>query len=199
MSSRTAGPPDQRSRRREEVLAGLRELFLREGFRHLSVGDLAERLSCSRSTLYLVAPTKEQVVVAAVRSWFRGAADRVEAAVAEADDPADRLQRYLRAVSAELGPATPRFYADLAAFPPAGEVYRHNTEAAARRVAELVEEGVRRGVLRPVHARFVGAAVATLMSAIQRGELGEQTGLNDAEAYEHLADLVAQGLTHTGE
>ena len=38
--------------RREELLDRLVELFLAEGFRHLTLGDLAARLHCSKSTLY---------------------------------------------------------------------------------------------------------------------------------------------------
>lgn len=181
--------------RRAEVLARLRDIFLAEGFLHLSVTDLAERVGCSKSTLYLVAPSKQQIVVAVVRSYFKQATAAVEAAVEAEADPAARLQRYLHAVAEELAPATPRFFADLAAFGPAAEVYRGNTAHAAARVRQLVEQGVGDGVLRPVHAGFVGAAVATVMAAIQAGGLGESTGLTDAEAYEHLADLVAHGLT----
>jgi AcrR family transcriptional regulator len=69
------------TRRREELLDALADLFLREGFLEFGVGDLAARLSCSRSTLYLVAQSKEQIVLAVLRHFFRGAADRIEAKV----------------------------------------------------------------------------------------------------------------------
>src|SRR3990170_9156437 len=104
--------PEKVRLRRERMLGRLRELFLREGFAELSVGDLAERLHCSRSTLYLVAPSKEQIVVATVRSFFRLAANRVEATVATSEDPARRLALYFEAVATELQPASDRFYAD---------------------------------------------------------------------------------------
>jgi AcrR family transcriptional regulator len=186
--------PDNARIRRERLLGRLRELFLREGFGALSVGDLAERLRCSKSTLYLVAPSKEQIVVATVRSYFKQAADRVEAAVARSEDPARRLALYFDAVATELQPASDRFYADLAAFEPALAVYRDNTVVAARRVQELVVDGVETGALRPVNAAFVGAAVAQVMTAIQRGEIEAATGMPDAEAYRHLADLVTAAL-----
>lgn len=186
--------PERSRRRRDELLEQLRGLFLAEGFLAFSLADLAERLRCSKTTLYLVAPTKEQIVVATVRSWLKGAAERVEATVAGSQEAADRLEAYMRAVSTELAPASPAFYADLAAFAPAGEVYRQNTRYAAARVQELVDDGVRDGSLRAVHAGFVGAAVAQVMAAIQGGDISAATGLDDAAAYEHLADLVARGV-----
>ena len=180
--------------RREQPLEELTALFLAEGFLGMGVGDLAQRLRCSRSTLYLVAPSKEQVITAVVRAFFRGAAARIEDRVAAEVDPAERLRTYLTAVADELAPASPAFYGDLAAFGPAGDLYRDNTVRAARRVQELVADGVAAGGLRPLSARFVGAAVTEVMAAIQDGTLGTATGLTHSEAYQALADLVLDGL-----
>lgn len=180
--------------RREELLTELTDLFLREGFAGLSTADLAERLRCSKTTLYLVASSKEQIVVTTVRSFFRRAAERIEARVAASDDPVTRIRLYLDGVAAELDPATQAFHRDLAAFAPAAQVYRENTLHAARRVQELVAAGVAAGALRPAHTGFVGAAVTEVMTAIQRGDVAAATGLTDAEAYRELVDLVLSGL-----
>ena len=180
--------------RRAEILRQLRELFLAEGFVRFSIGDLADRFHCSRSTLYAVAPSKEQLVVAAVRSYFSAAAERIEAKVAGTDDPRQRLATYLAAVAAELEPVSADFFADVAAFGPANDVYRENTRFAAQRVQELVADGVKVGALRPVHASFVGAALAEVMGAIQRGQIQTQTGLSAADAYRELADLILAGV-----
>lgn len=185
---------DRATARREELLAGLLELFLAEGFLRFGVGELAERMRCSRTTLYSLAPTKEQLVVKVVRSWFKEGAVSIEAAVAASDDPVVRIERYLGAVSATLEPASTRFRADLAEFAPAAEIYRRNTEVAVERVRTLVTEGVEAGALRAVDAVFVGAVAARVMTGIQGGEIGAATGLDDAAAYEHLADLLLNGL-----
>ncbi|WP_214105208.1 TetR/AcrR family transcriptional regulator [Acrocarpospora catenulata] len=191
--------PGKARARREDMLVQLRELFLTEGFASFNIGDLAERLRCSRTTLYAVAPSKEQIVVAAVRSFFKTAAERIEARVAASDDPASRLAIYLEAVASELQPASAVFFADVAAFGPANDVYQENTQYAARRVQTLVTEGVRAGALRPVHASFVGAAAAEVMGAIQRGTIQASTGLDAAEAYRQLADLVMTSLSDQQE
>lgn len=187
VASRTAA-------RRDALVEELIDLFLAEGFRGFGVGDLAARLRCSRSTVYLVAASKEQIVLAAVRAFFRRAAQRIEAQVELEPDPGARLAVYLTAVAAELSPASERFFTDLQAYPPAAEIYGDNTRLAARRVQELVSAGVSAGALRPVDATFVGAAVARVMEAIQDGSIGAATGLPDAQAYRDLADLVVHGL-----
>ncbi|WP_205473249.1 TetR/AcrR family transcriptional regulator [Nocardioides sp. SYSU D00038] len=189
---------DRTTRRQDELLDQLVELYLAEGFLRFGVGDLAARLRCSRSTLYLVAASKEQLVVAATRRFFRRAAERIEAEVQAEPDAGRRLEVYLRAVARELGPAGERFYADLAAFAPAAELYAENTRHAARRAQDLVAEGVADGSLRDVDPAFVGAAVAQLMRAIQAGAIADLTGLDDARAYEALADLLVHGLRRPG-
>ena len=179
-------------------MAGLRDLFLAEGFLAFGVGDLAERLHCSRTTLYSVAPTKEQLVLHVVRAWFRDATREIEDRVAAVEDPVERIEAYLRAVARGLEPASARFHADLAAWAPAREIYRRNTELAGERIRALVAEGVEAGQLRAVDAVFVGAVVAQVMGAIQAGEIARATGLDDAAAYEHLAQLLIRGLCEPG-
>jgi AcrR family transcriptional regulator len=181
------------SARRSEILAGLVSLFLAEGFLAFSIEDLALRLQCSKSTLYGVAPSKEQLITAVVRAFFRGATERVEAHLELEHDPVRRIGTYLEAISVELGPASASFFADLDLFAPAREIYAHNTAIAARRVQELVKAAERPG--HTLDAAFIGAVAGTVMESIQRGEMGTLTLLNDAAAYRLLADLIVAGVT----
>ncbi|GGO80135.1 TetR/AcrR family transcriptional regulator [Wenjunlia tyrosinilytica] len=181
--------------RQAQLFDQLVDLFLAEGFADFTLDDLAGRLRCSKSTLYALASSKEQLAVAVVKYFFRRAAGRVEQRTSQADGPLERVGAYLSAVARELRPASARFYQDLAAFPPALEVYGRNTRIAAARVRSLVDEGVRSGAFRQVHAAFVGEIVSTAMVAIQRGEISERTGLRDAEAYDELATMLLHGIS----
>jgi AcrR family transcriptional regulator len=193
-----ADPADRQGELRGRVLDQLVDLFLREGFARFTLQDLARRLRCSKSTLYLVATSKEQLVAAVVRRFFQRATQAVEARVgAEPDagtDPAARLTTYLRAVASELQNAGPAFFADVAGHPPARDIYETNTRHAARRVQQLVLDGVRAGRMRDLDAAFVGAAVEQVMTAIHRGDIAASTGLGDADAYRELARLVSAAL-----
>ena len=180
--------------RREQLFDALEELLLAEGFAHLTLDDLAARLHCSKRTLYALAGSKEQLVRAAVVHFFRGATERVEAALAAQADPRRRVGTYLGAVATELAPASPRIVEDVAAFPPAAEVYARNTRAAARRVQQLVDEGVEAGVFRDVHTGFVADVVTSVMVRIQQRQVAAATGLADADAYARLAELLLHGL-----
>jgi AcrR family transcriptional regulator len=181
--------------RRSELFDDLVALLLREGFAQLTLDDVAARLRCSKRTLYGIASSKEQLVRAVVVHFFRNATARVEAALAAESAPVARLSGYLRAVAAELAPASPRFFDDVAGFEPAAEVYERNTRAAALRVRQLIDEGVAAGAFREVHAAFAADVISSVMVRIQRRQVAESTGLADAAAYGHLAELLLHGLT----
>lgn len=190
--------PGLATQRRQELFDALVDLFLAEGFAHLTLGDIAGRLRCSKSTLYTLARSKEQLVRAATVRFFQRATDDVESRVAAVPGARDRITAYLSAVGVTLSAASDRFMADLDAFPPAREVYEQNTRIAARRVAELITEGVDRGEFREVHAGFTADLAATMMVRIQQGGVRAATGLDDAHAYRELATLLTTALGSGG-
>jgi AcrR family transcriptional regulator len=184
----------RRTSRQVELLDRLVGLMAAEGFSRFTLDDLAERLRCSKTTLYALAPTKQELVVEVVKQYFRAAVPAVEARVEAVDDPAGRVEAYLGAVADYLKPLSRTFMDDLSSYAPAATVYRQNTAAAATRIRELIAEGVEAGAFRTVHAAFVGEIVATTMFEIQRGEMFARLEMSDAEAYAELASLVVHAL-----
>jgi AcrR family transcriptional regulator len=187
-------PRSRPTRRQAELLDQLTDLFLAEGFAAFTLEDLAVRLHCSKTTLYALAGSKEQLALAVVKAFFRRATAEVEARTASEGDPARRVTAYLAAVARALAPASAAFHRDLEAFPPGREVYERNTALAAERVRELIAEGVAQGRFREVHPALVADTVTTLMFRIGRGDTARATGLDDATAYRELAALLLHGI-----
>lgn len=183
------------TRRQAELLDQLEELFLDEGFAGFTLEDLAVRLRCSKSTLYALAGSKEQLATRVIRHFFRKATAAVEAHTATEQDPALRVTSYLDAVARALAPAGPAFYRDLESFAPGRSIYERNTAIAAERVRELIAEGVAQGRFRDVHPALVADTVTTQMFRIGRGETARATGLDDAAAYRELAALLLHGIS----
>lgn len=185
------------TRRQSKLMDELVAIFLAEGFRDLTLERIAARLRCSKSTLYALGHSKEQVTVNVVKHFFRATAELVERRTAEATSPATRVAAYLNAVAEGLAPASVAFHADVAAHPGARNIYALHTEIAARRVKELIAEGTAAGTFRDVHAAFVGDVAISTMDRIERGEVAARTGLRDAEAYAELAAFVMSGIRST--
>lgn len=184
-----------RTPRQLDLLDRLVVLLTREGFAGLTLDEIAHRMHCSKTTLYALAPSKPELVVEVVKQYFRSSVPRVEEAVAAAGGPAERVSAYLLAVADHLAPLSRDFLDDLAAFPPAAEVYRTNTAAAANRIRDLIKEGIDAGDFRALNAAFAAEMVAATMFEIQRGELFARLELTDAEAYAELAALVVGALS----
>jgi len=183
------------TRRQAELLDQLEALFLAEGFARFTLEDFAFRLHCSKSTLYALAGSKEQLALRVIKHFFRKATADVEADTVIEDDPARRVTAYLNAVARALAPAGPAFHRDLDSFAPGREVYERNTAAAADRVRSLIADGVAQGRFREVHPALIADTVTTLMFRIGRGDTQRATGLDDATAYRELAALLLHGIT----
>lgn len=180
--------------RRNALFDELVELFLTEGFSHLTLDAIAARLKCSKSTLYTLAGSKEQLVTAATVRFFKRATADVEASITTITEPRKRVAAYLTAVGEALAGTSDRFMTDLDAFAPAREVYERNTRIASRRVRELIDDGVTTGDFRPVHAAFAADLTTTMMVRIQQRGVRTETGLDDASAYRELVSILTAGI-----
>ncbi|MFF1817005.1 TetR/AcrR family transcriptional regulator [Kribbella sp. NPDC058245] len=186
--------PGRRTRRQSELLDRLLSLFLDQGFSRFTLDDLAAELRCSKTTLYALAPSKEQLAVEVVKHYFKNATAQVESAVARQTRHDRRIAAYLNAVADALRPASRTFLDDVATFAPARSVYERNTRIAADRVRTLIEDGINSKTFRQVDIAFAAEMIAHTMQAIQRGDIARRTGLNDAEAYRELASFVLHSL-----
>ncbi|MFF2486151.1 TetR/AcrR family transcriptional regulator [Microbacterium sp. NPDC058062] len=180
--------------RRAELIEQLQSMFLAEGFSALTVDDLCARLHCSKTTLYSVADSREQIVQAVVRHFFAESAQAIEAELGRHTQPADRVVTYLSGVGTAMRRNSPEFYADMVSYQPTAAIYRLNSDAAARRVRQLIDEGVAAGDFTPGYADFTAHAVAVLIDGVQSGRLLEATGLTAGEAFTDLGEILINGL-----
>ncbi|MET8406218.1 TetR/AcrR family transcriptional regulator [Streptomyces sp900116325] len=183
------------TRRRDELLLQAEAIILAEGFTAVTMDELAQRLGCSKATLYSLASTKEQLVLAVTRAFFREATAEIEQAVQAEPDPRQRIRVYLTGVGTAMRRHSNAFYDDMVGYEPTAQIYRKNSAAAAHRVHELIEEGVQTGVFRALNGHFAAQVVAVTIDAVQSGVLLESTGLTAGDAFSELGDLLLDGLS----
>lgn len=182
------------SARQADVFERLIVLALEHGFAGYTMEQAAIALRCSKSTIYALAGSREQLIRAVVVAFFREAAERVEKRLALETDPVRRIQVCLLAVADELRPASAQFMDDVAGFPPAREIYERSTAIASERVRQLIVDGIADDAFRDVPTAFIAEVVSSVMVRIQQREVAKNTGLSDAEAYADLANLVVSGI-----
>jgi AcrR family transcriptional regulator len=96
--------PESWQRRQEEILDKAADLFAEYGYFDTDTQFLADELRVGKGTLYRYFPHKEELFLAAVDRVIRQLHERVDGAMAEVQDPIDRIRR---AVLAHLA-----FFAD---------------------------------------------------------------------------------------
>lgn len=191
----TSRRAEQVDARRMELLESLEALFLAEGFEHLTVNDLAGRLQCSKSTLYNLAPSREQLVLTVVKHFFRKAAATIEMTLLDVHEPRARIATYLSGVGTAMRRGSTEFVRDMTNYAPTEQVYLHNSFVAAERVGEMIRDGVQMGVFREVNAAFAAQVVARAITGIQSGDILQATGMSSGDAFTELAELLVHGLT----
>jgi hypothetical protein len=142
-----------------------------------------------------LASTKEQLVLAVTRAFFRDATAEIERAVQAEPDPRQRIRVYLAGVGTAMRRYSHAFYDDMVGYEPTAQIYRKNSAAAARRVHELIEEGVQSGAFRALNGQFAAQVAAVTIDAVQSGVFPERTGLTAGDAFSELGDLLLDGLS----
>jgi AcrR family transcriptional regulator len=98
-NGKTNGRPRGRPRLtidRDAVADAVAELFHSGGYEAVSIVDTAEKLSVSRATLYRTVPTKQDLLGILFERSTREITERVETAIHDIADPAERLREMVR-------------------------------------------------------------------------------------------------------
>jgi AcrR family transcriptional regulator len=85
------------SRRREAILDMAVRVFAEQGYRKTDLQVVADMLGVGKGTVYRYFPSKEALFLGTVDRGMRQMQSAVDAAVATADDPLDRIARGIQA------------------------------------------------------------------------------------------------------
>lgn len=181
--------------RQGDILAGLEEIILDEGFRHLTVGDMAERLHCSRRTLYEVANSKDELVLLVLDRLLQRMGKRAHQTLRELEDPVDRVQAFMRAAIAEIRAVSVAFAEDIETHGPARRLFNSHYEFAASVLGGVIQDGIDRGVFREVHAQLVAQVLDAGVARLQEPRVLRATGVTEADAFEELTSIILHGIT----
>ena len=196
MATRSSVRPERvHSARQGELLAALEEIFQKEGFRRVTVGELAARLRCSRKTLYDMASSKEDLFLCALRRILARVREVGEEAILEADATSDRLAAYVRPGVTEMLLASTAFFADIDSLPAAKRILDEHQEERAERIGEIIDEGVRKGVFRPANPYFLGEAIRLLAGRVCEAEFLLRADLSLGDALDELFLLLRFGVS----
>lgn len=181
--------------RQQTVLSDLATMFLRDGFRGMTIQELAARLHCSRRTLYELAPSKDELVLLVIDRLMRRIGRQAMVNMRATDDPIEKIHTYVSTASTVLLPESHAFSVDVAAHPAAHRLFVEHYRFATSVVAQLVQDGVDGGSLRGTNPHLVAEVLNAGLVRLQDPDVLRLAGVSNADAMQQLFDLVVYGLT----
>jgi AcrR family transcriptional regulator len=179
--------------RQERLLDALENLFLEEGFRDVTVAELARRLHCSRRSFYELAPSKEALFL---RVFDRYLKRLREAGRRGADGLAAE-----EAIAAYLAPAleaarklSTRLMQDVQSYPPARTMWERHTRERMAGLQALIAECVRTNVFRGVDPYLVAEVMSASLRRICEPDFLVAAKLSYRDAVRELYGLLLRGL-----
>jgi AcrR family transcriptional regulator len=184
----------QLSARQEELLDALEALVRSEGFGGMTVGELAARLRCSRSTLYALAPSKEQIfLVVEARLLERIQAAALARAEAQTDATA-RLQGYLEGALEVIRDIGTPYLAEVHAYAPARQLLEEFQRTTIAQLRALIEAGIAEGVFQPVNAHLAAELLDAAASRLQEPRVLAEAGVSPGQALADVIQVITAGL-----
>lgn len=172
----------------------LTALFLAEGFLHLTTDEIARRLRCSKSTLYQIAPSREEIYGAVVERYLeRIREDGVAAARGAADFPAAMIALLGAGVTAARE-ASWEFVRDMRRHPASRRLLDLHQHRRVTDLERLIEAGIRDGAFQGFHPRMVAELILALIGKVFEPDLLASVGLSLADAYDEAYRIVEYGL-----
>ncbi|AKK05392.1 hypothetical protein CMUST_05270 [Corynebacterium mustelae] len=192
-TSNTDNSPATLTPRQRALFSDILQSFLSDGFETFTIDGATKKFHCSKSTIYSLGRSRDEVIRRILISFFREVTRRTDLALRNYKSPKSALENYFHAIGNALEPASAAFMRDLAKEAVAREIYDTNTKAATRKIADLIEKGIATGDFNTENPDFIAALIATGLEQIQQGVFSE---LIDAhQAYRQFGTLLLHGLT----
>lgn len=192
--------PREFSARLSEVLDIVEAVFLRDGLRPVRINQLTEEARCSRSTLYELAPSKEELFLLVLDRFIRRTRLRTHEAMATAPDPVHRLKAALSESAAGLALLSPVFAEAVRDYPPARVLYDQHAREARANLRQLVDDAISVGAFRPVDTAVVAEALQAVVDRFLDPNFARTTELEVGGALTAFFDMLVNGLQapHSG-
>jgi AcrR family transcriptional regulator len=176
------------------VLDVVEAVFLREGIRAVRIGQLAEEASCSRSTLYELAASKEDLLLLVLDRMMRRIMRRGAHAIDEAAGPLERVRAMLTSGALDFAALGPRFLEAVRQHPQSRLLFDRRIAEGRDALEALIEDTVRSGHFRPVNAAVVAEAIVAVVLRFTSPDFVRSTRVSSNTGLTELVDVLLDGM-----
>jgi AcrR family transcriptional regulator len=180
---------------KERILASATELFMRYGYIHMSVDDLAKSLRISKKTIYKHYSGKEELMDKVIDAFFADLNAKLTTVIASEQSYPKKLETFLKTVSTAIGGASKLLIAELAT-----GVLWEKTKLLRENVIQvqakkLIQIGIQEGIVRA----DIDAELFLLVVFVSLGQAASpqrliQTQQSFDVVFEQVMDIVFTGI-----
>lgn len=181
------------TKRQGEILDELGQIF-DQGFAHLTMAEIAAELNCSLRTLYLLASSRDELVLIVVdrNLWRVGRAAR--AAIGPEMKPIEAIRAYLRAANVAVATISEAFATDTAAIPAANALNEAHSNYLIETTKVMLDEAVAHREIAECDTTAVARVIAGLGREFSRPEVIPTLTSSPKEAADTMVDVILRGL-----
>lgn len=178
------------------VLTDLESIVNQEGFLHFTTDDVAQRLRCSKTTLYRIAGTREELFDLMVELPLARIRDAAWRRVEAADNWPERLSGALRAPLEQLDAEQMSFafWRDVNAYPSGHRILMAHQKKRTDLIERIISLGIDDGAFVDVHPRFVAETLARMVRELLEPSFVNAVGLSLPECLAELDYILEHGL-----
>lgn len=181
--------------RQLEILDALEESVMVESLADVTMAEIASRMNCSLRTLYGIAPSRDELVLAIVDRRLHRIGREAITALDRPGSALDRLRAYLEAVNQAVHPTTTAFSRDFENDPAATRVVGAHASYVVAVTQALLDEAVSAGEISPIDTTAMARILGGLGSEFSRAEVEETIQGSPKEAADAIAEIIFAGLS----
>ncbi len=180
--------------RQRELLDQLEELVAAEGLAELTMAEIAARVNCSLRTLYGIAPSRDELVLAVVDRRLRRIGRKAMESLDASLSPLAALRAYLQAANHAVQPEAVTFSRDFANVPGAQRLLDAHEGFVMAVTRSLLDRAVKDGDVSPVDTAAVAHVLGGLGREFARPNLADVTAASPKVAADALTEIILRGL-----
>lgn len=184
----------QLSPRQREILDELEQLLGARQLGDRTMSEIASEVNCSLRTLYGIAPSKDELVLAIVDRRLhhigRAAIESLDVSLS----PIETLRAYLRAANEAVQPSSMAFSDDLVGIGGAQRLVESHADYVMAVTRSLLDRAVAEGEIARVDTASLAHVLGRLGRVFSRPELAEVAEASPKETADTIADIILRGL-----
>jgi len=180
--------------RQLEILDTLDASVLSGDFSNLTMAEIAKRMTCSLRTLYGIAPSKEELVLAVADRHLQRIGREAMEALELDESPLSRLRAYLRATNLALQPTTIIFSMDFQKLPGARQLADAHAGYIVAITRALLDEAVEARDVAPLDTAALALVLGRLGREFSRPDVEKIVQSSARETADSIAEIILNGL-----